>query len=136
MRDLEQSVGIHRRLSGCGKSRPNDPFGIFDFRMSHNPHAYERKVVCTVRVGQGWECLNILVHQRPVKRWMPRPPTHAEIVRFVPLFFTPDEKPLVFYDATADPFLRTGLSFWLSQRVRECVDHLPAIGEKFSLTKK
>ena len=75
MRNLEQSVGMHRRLEGVGKSAPGEDVGTFDFHWAHNRHSANRKVVCTVHRGEGWECLNILLYdEKGSKRMWERPP--------------------------------------------------------------
>ncbi len=135
MRDLEKSVGMHRRTSGVFKSNPGDDFGTFDFLWAHNRNVAERKVVCTVLKGEGWECLNILVYDNKAKKQLwPRAPYHTEIIRLIPLFFWPSEHPVQFYNFN-DSRGRGGLNFWLSERVQDAASHLPVIGNHFKLEK-
>ena len=135
MRNLEQSVGVHRRLVGVGKSNPGEDVGTFDFHWSANRHAHNRRAVCTVHRGQGWECLNIQLHddKGSGKMW-PRPALHSEVQRLLPLFFYPWERPAQFHSGVEDR-AHTGLAFWLSERVIQTALHLPEFGPHFSLTK-
>jgi len=136
MRNIEESVGSHRRLTGVGKSKPGDDVGTFDFKFRHNPHIGERKAVCVVSRGQGWECLNILFHERTRDdRYWPRAPIFDEIQKLLPLFFRPDEHPVQFHSGTAQDG-RAGVNFFLSERTKEVEKWLPEFGPYFSLTKK
>ena len=136
MRNLEQSVGMHRRLEGVGKSAKGEDVGTFDFHWQANRHAENRKAVCTVHRGQGWECLNIMVHEvKPSGKTWPRPALHSELQRLLPLFFHPWERPVQFHSGVAER-AQTGLNFWLSERITQAVLHLPEFGPRFSLTKK
>ena len=135
MRNLEQSVGMHRRLEGVGKSLPGEDVGTFDFRWRGNRHLSNRKAVCTVHRGEGWECLNIQLHdEKESGRTWPRPAIHSEIQKLLPLFFHPWERPVQFHSGVEDR-ARTGLEFWLSERVTQAVLHLPKFGPHFRLTK-
>ena len=135
MRDLEKSVGMHRRLVGVGKSNPGDDVGTFDFRWHANRHSENRKAVCTVYRGQGWECLNIMVLDlKPIStREWPRAPIMAETLKLLPLFFKPDERPIQVWNDTDD--YRMGVQFWLSERTYQTTIHLPKFGHNFSLAK-
>jgi len=135
MRNLEQSVGMHRRLEGVGKSAKGQDVGTFDFHWNANRHAGNRKAVCTVYRGEGWECLNIMVLDlKPIStREWPRSPSTTETVKLLPLFFTKDERPMQMWNDTDD--YRMGARFWLSERTYQTTKHLPEFGPNFSLTK-
>jgi hypothetical protein len=135
MRNLEQSVGVHRRLVGVGKSVKGDDVGTFDFYWNHNRHCSNRKVVCSVHRGQGWECLNIQVLEvKPSGNTWARPALHSEVQKLLPLFFHPHEMPVQFHKGTGDR-AQTGLTFWLSERIVAASLHLPEFGPNFTLTK-
>ena len=135
MRNLEQSVGMHRRLVGVFKSEPGQDVGTFDFHWRRNRHAENRKVVCTVLRGQGWECLNIMVHEvKPSGKTWARPALYSEIQKLMPLFFHSHERPIQVYSGMTERCY-TGIDFYWSERVRETILHLPEFGPNFSLTK-
>jgi hypothetical protein len=126
---------MHRRLVGVGKSAKGDDVGCFDFYLRANRHAENRKVVCTVRRGQGWECLNVMVHEvKPSGNTWARPALYSEIQKLMPLFFHPHERPVQVYSGTTER-CHTGIDFYWSERVRDTILHLPEFGPNFSLTK-
>ena len=133
--NLEISVGCHRRLKGKGKSNPGDDVGVFEFRWRHNPYAPERRASCTVRRGQGWECLTILIYDRDSKNaWHQRSPTWREIERLLPLFFEAHERPVQFWKLGDRG--REGMHLYLSDRSSQWLEAIPEFGDNFSLTKQ
>jgi len=130
--DLEKSVGMHRRVRGKGRSNPGDDVGVFDFRWRANVHSCARRVACTVRRGQGWECLSILVYDRDSKNgWHQRSPTWREVWRVLPLFFKPEERPIQYW--RLGDLGREGMHLFLSERSNQMIPFLPAFGENFTL---
>ena len=126
---------MHRRLVGVGKSAKGEDVGTFDFHWHGNRHSTNRKAVCTVYRGEGWECLNILIlDEKGKKRMWERPALHSEVQRLLPLFFHPWERPVQFHSGVPNR-ARSGLDFWLSERITQAVIHLPEFGPRFSLTK-
>jgi len=117
MKDLEKSIGMHRRVKGVGKSNKGDQFGTFEFRWRHNAYSFERKVVCEVIKIFGWERLHIVVHEAKNDRFHLRAPIHAEIQRLLPLFFEPNELPVQFHQA--DTRSREGVTLWYSKEFIE-----------------
>lgn len=113
MKDLEKSVGMHRRLKGVGKSQKGDQFGTFDFKWRHNAYSFERKVVCEVKKDYGWDYLHIVVHEAKGAQFYPRAPIHAEIQRLLPLFFEDYELPMQFHKPNARS--REGITLWYSK---------------------
>jgi hypothetical protein len=114
MKDLEKSIGMHRRIKGVGRSNKGDQFGTFDFRWRHNAYSFERKVVCSVDVGDSWQRLNIVVHEAKGMNYHARAPIHAEVQRLLPLFFEADEIPLQLH--FPDIRSREGITLWHSKK--------------------
>jgi hypothetical protein len=123
MRDLKE-MEVHRRLRGVGKSKPGDLSGRFDIHLQHNLHSVNRVAVCMVRQEQGWQHLQISIKERRNRRLSERAPSPAETYRLLPLFFLPSERPAQFHSMNGR-FDRPA-HFYLSERVNECVRHLPA----------
>lgn len=115
MKDLEKSIGMHRRIKGVGRSNKGDQFGTFDFRWRHNAYSFERKVVCEVIKIHGWERLHIVVHETKGTNFNPRAPIHAEIQRLIPLFFEDDELPMQFHESNTRS--RDGTTLWYSKEL-------------------
>lgn len=133
--DLEKSVGIHRRKRGFGRSKINDPFGTFDFKWRHNPHTNERKTICTVRRGEGWNCLSISVKERDSKgKWWNRKPNYAEIYRLLPLFYEPDDCPIQMHNVFGNKESKVDL--YESAETIKMIKKVPQFIEGFSLTKE
>ena len=123
MRDLKE-MEVHRRLKGVGRSKPGDLSGTFDVHLQHNLHSVNRVAVCMVRQEQGWQHLQISIKERRNRRLSERAPSPAEVCRLLPLFFAPGECPAQFHHM-GNRFDRPAC-FHLSERVNECLRHLPA----------
>lgn len=136
MRNLEQSVGMHRRLEGMGKSEPGEDVGTFEFRWRRGHHSKARMAICSVRRGEGWECLTIVVKDlTPGGLLWERTPIHAEVQRLLPMFFLPDELTIQFHNGKGER-ARSGLTFWRRTSVTDRLPEPPEFGRRrFSLTK-
>jgi hypothetical protein len=131
MKNLEKSVGMHRRLVGLKKSKVSDDFGTFDLNMKHSRIFGSRKLVCTVRKGLGWEMLDAICKEKGAKGWQVRYLYPAEIQKLVALFFEPWERPVQFHSTSDRDASITEL--WLPPLDIDLARRLPDIGPTFSL---
>ena len=122
MRDLKE-MEEHRRLKGVGRSKPGDISGTFDVPLRHNRFMPERTAVCKVTIIQGWQILEVAIKFRTGKRLFERAPHPSETSRLLPLFFREWEAPVQFH--TMQDHVGKPVSFCLSERVNECLRHLP-----------
>jgi hypothetical protein len=129
---------MHRRVVGVFKSEPGQDVGTFDFYWRHNRHVKERKAVCTVRRGVGWECLTIVIKENRCKNrsdvLIERAPLHSELQKLLPLFFHPHERPIQIHSGMVER-CRDGLDFYWSERVHDTILHLPEFEKNFTLIK-
>lgn len=90
MRNLEQSVGVHRVVKGPGRTEPGDPEGIFHIPLGHSPHCRDRWAVCFVRNQQ----LTFHILYQAAKHQRRRGPTADELMRVRDTFFEDHEIPI------------------------------------------
>lgn len=114
---------MHRRLKGVGRSAPGSLSGVFDLRFNHNLHVGVRKAVCTVVQDQGWQMLQITMHEKKVQQFKPRRPSAEEVSNIAKLFFEDWETPVQVHRSTDDH--HQGVKLWWSERVRMTTAHIP-----------
>jgi hypothetical protein len=91
MKNLEASVGFHRRKKGLYKSKVGDQHGVFDFKIRPNRYCQERVIVCIASSDDVSDCVEVSIREKDCGVLRVREPLPCEITRIRNLFFTPEE---------------------------------------------
>ncbi len=138
MRDLNPNIGIHRIVTGVGKTNPSTHHdrGKFVIPVPSGWFNQKRKACCKVYVGLGHSMLSMTLWSYTKKRtWSRGVPSNHEINQLRTLFFFPEENPIMrFPPLTYKQSKDVGIvQLWLRPSDARFEDPYPIPGEDYQL---